>query len=57
MVIPGMIILQFLSNVCGVAAFAYYTSIGCDPYAAGFIQNQNQVCCKGFYYVHIIVWF
>ncbi len=38
-------LLSILSFVVGWVMFAYNTDDGCDPLAAGYISNPNQVMC------------
>ena len=34
---------ELLFTLCGVAIFAYFVNIGCDPFTEGAIENQNEV--------------
>lgn len=42
--IPLFAITTMGSSLCGLAAFGYYASKGCDPIASKKIQDPNQVC-------------
>ena len=35
--------MVFLSGLCGLTMFAYYTVVGCDPLKSRKIGNPNQV--------------
>ncbi len=45
--VPVSILLSILSFLVGWVMFAYNTDSGCDPLAAGYISNPNQV--EGYY--------
>ena len=47
---PGLIIFKSLSMMVGMVAFAFYQFKGCDPLAAGHIENANQVCATSSMY-------
>jgi sodium-dependent multivitamin transporter 6/sodium-coupled monocarboxylate transporter 8/12 len=40
---PAFFITLSLATLEGVVAYAYYTTIGCDPVTSGQIKNPNQV--------------
>ena len=37
------LLLEILSALVGLAMFAYFTDVGCDPLKGGYISNPNQV--------------
>ncbi|XP_064595915.1 sodium-coupled monocarboxylate transporter 2-like [Liolophura sinensis] len=41
--IPGFLFLAIAASLEGFAAFAYYKSKDCDPFAAGYISNSNEI--------------
>jgi len=41
--IPGILIFMTICVLSGMAIFAYYEQVGCDPLAAGIIDNPNQL--------------
>ena len=41
--IPIMFVFNFVLCVTGLVIVAYFHEIGCDPLAAGYIQNSNQL--------------
>lgn len=40
---PGFLFLAIAASLAGFAAFAYYKSKDCDPFAADYISNSNEV--------------
>lgn len=40
---PGTILFTLLSTMAGMVAYAYYEKKGCDPLAARYISNGNQI--------------
>ena len=44
--IPFLIVMNVLASMVGLAVYAYYANLGCDPLASKKISNPNQVCCK-----------
>ncbi|XP_064595914.1 sodium-dependent multivitamin transporter-like [Liolophura sinensis] len=41
--IPGFFFLAIAASLEGFAAFAYYKSKDCDPFAADYISNSNEI--------------
>jgi len=41
--VPGNVLMQSLACLCGLAMFAYYANIGCDPKHTGIITSYNQL--------------
>ena len=41
--IPGLMFFMTITALSGMAIYAYYASVGCDPLEAGYISNPNQV--------------
>jgi len=41
--IPGLFIFVSLCCMMGMVLFAWYDSVGCDPLAAGYVKNPNQL--------------
>ena len=39
----GVFIFKFLSCLSGLVVYAFYSSVGCDPLAAGKIYSPNQI--------------
>jgi hypothetical protein len=56
--IPGLVLVQLLTTVTGLVVYAYYANAGCDPLAAKYIRNPNQVIFllnfTLWYVVHIL---
>lgn len=56
--IPGLVLIQLLTTVTGLVVYAYYANAGCDPLAAKYIKNPNQVIFllnfASWYVVHLL---
>lgn len=50
--IPGLVLIQLLTTVTGLVVYAYYANAGCDPLAAKYIRNPNQV----IFLLHFALW-
>jgi len=46
--IPGLIFFEIICTLSGMVIYAYYASVKCDPLAAGYVSNSNQLIA---YYV------
>ena len=52
---PGFTVIQTLSALAGVTAYAYFAAKGCDPLYTKEITNANQVLSEYiFVFIHAL---